>query len=104
MMRAFILRRAALLEGDSVGSVILGEAGSPATVGLRGLLTRNSYPYSLVDAGGTEGKALVERLGAQAHDLSFLICPNWTVLILQSDADLGVGVELVPGNCPCTKH
>ena len=28
MMRAFILRRAALLEGDSVGSVILGEAGS----------------------------------------------------------------------------
>ena len=29
MMRAFILRRAALLEGDNVGSVILGEAGSP---------------------------------------------------------------------------
>lgn len=69
MMRAFILRRAALLEGDSVGSVILGEAGSPATVGLRGLLTRNSYPHSLIDAGGTEGKALVERLGVQAADL-----------------------------------
>src|SRR4029077_14153363 len=58
MMRAFILRRAALLEGDSVGSVILGEAGSPATVGLRGLLTRNSYPHSLIDAEGPEGKAL----------------------------------------------
>jgi hypothetical protein len=40
MMRAFILRRAALLEGDSVGSVILGEAGSVDTVRLRGLLSR----------------------------------------------------------------
>jgi hypothetical protein len=29
MMRAFILRRAALLEGGSVGSVVLGEVGSP---------------------------------------------------------------------------
>src|SRR6266851_4254703 len=76
MMRAFILRRAALLEGDGVGSVILGEAGSPATVRLRGLLTRNSYPHSLIDAGGTEGKALVERLGVQAADLPILICPN----------------------------
>jgi thioredoxin reductase (NADPH) len=80
MMRAFILRRAALLEGDSVGSVILGEAGSPATVRLRGLLTRNSYPHSLIDAGDIEGKALVVRLGVQAADLPILICPNGAVL------------------------
>src|SRR3984885_14932414 len=32
MMRAFILRRAAFLEGGGVGSVILGEAGSTDTV------------------------------------------------------------------------
>ena len=56
MMRAFILRRAALLEGDSVGSVILGEAGSVDTVRLRGLLSRNSYPHSLIDAEGPEVK------------------------------------------------
>jgi thioredoxin reductase (NADPH) len=56
MMRAFILRRAALLEGDNVGSVILGEAGSPETVRLRGLLSRNSYPHSLIDADGPEAK------------------------------------------------
>src|SRR3984957_8771677 len=40
MMRAFILRRIALLESGSVGSVILGEAGSPDTVRLLGLLSR----------------------------------------------------------------
>jgi hypothetical protein len=62
-MQAFILRRAALLEGDSVGSVMLGQAASPDTVRLRGLLTRNSYPHSLIDADGHDGKALVERLG-----------------------------------------
>ncbi len=55
MMRAFILRRAALLEGDNVGSVILGDAGSPETVRLRGLLTRNSYPHSLINVDGAEG-------------------------------------------------
>src|SRR5260370_24739952 len=102
MMRAFILRRAALLEGDSVGSVILGEAGSPATVGLRGLLARNSYPYSLIDAGGTEGKALVERLGVQAADLPILICPNGTVLRRPSDAEAGVGLGIVPPIKPGT--
>src|SRR5258707_10302885 len=104
MMRAFILRRAALLEGDSVGSVILGEAGSPATIRLRGLLTRNSYPHSLIDAGGTEGKALAERLGVQAADLPILICPNGTVLRRPSDAEAGVGLGIVPDIKPGTTY
>src|ERR1700704_3961861 len=96
MMRAFILRRAAMLEGDGVGSVILGEAGSPDTVRLRGLLTRNGYPHSLVDADGVEGEALVERLGIQADDLPILICPNGVVLKRPSDAEAGVGLGITP--------
>jgi thioredoxin reductase (NADPH) len=96
MMRAFILRRAALLEGDSVGSVILGEAGSPETVRLQGLLSRNSYPHSLIDADGPEGKALVLRLGVQSDDLPILICPSGTVLRRPSDAQAGVGLGIVP--------
>jgi len=96
MMRAFILRRAALLEGDSVGSVILGEAGSPETVRLRGLLSRNSYPHSLIDADGPEGKALVVRLGVQPADLPILICPSGTMLRRPSDAEAGVGLGIVP--------
>jgi thioredoxin reductase (NADPH) len=104
MMRAFILRRAALLEGDSVGSVILGEAGSPETTRLRGLLTRNSYPHSLIDADGLEGKALVERLGVQSTDLPILICPNGTVLRRPSDAEAGVGLGIVPDIKPETVY
>ena len=104
MMRAFILRRAALLEGDSVGSVILGEAGSPDTVRLRGLLTRNSYPHSLIDADGPEGKALVERLGVLPADLPILICPNGTVMRRPSDAEAGVGLGIVPDIEPETVY
>jgi thioredoxin reductase (NADPH) len=104
MMRAFILRRAALLEGDSVGSVILGEAGSPETVRLRGLLTRNSYPHSLIDADGPEGRALVERLGVLPTDLPILICPNGTVMRRPSDAEAGVGLGIVPDIKPGTVY
>src|ERR1700732_3969263 len=96
MMRAFILRRAAMLEGDGVGSVILGEAGSPDTVRLRGLLTRNGYPHSLVDADGVEGEALVERLGMQADDLPILICPKGAGLKRPSVAEAGVGLGITP--------
>jgi thioredoxin reductase (NADPH) len=104
MMRAFILRRAALLEGDNVGSVILGEAASPDTVRLRGLLTRNSYPHSLIDADGAEGTALVERLGVLADDLPILICPNGTVMRHPSDAEAGIGLGIVPEIKPETVY
>ena len=104
MMRAFILRRAALLEGETVGSVILGESGSTDTVRLQGLLTRNSYPHSLIDAGGREGEALVQRLGVQPSDLPILICPNGTVLRRPSNAEAGVGLGIVPDIKPGTEY
>jgi len=96
MMRAFILRRAAFLEGDSVGSVILGEAASPDTIRLRGLLTRNSYPHSLVDAGVAEGQELIKRLGVEASDLPILICPNGMVMRRPSDGAAGTGLGIRP--------
>jgi thioredoxin reductase (NADPH) len=96
MMRAFILRRVALLEGGSVGSVILGEAGSSDTVHLRDLLFRNGYPHSFIAADGPEGKGLVGRLGVQSDDLPILICPNGKLLRRPSDAGAGVGLGIVP--------
>ena len=104
MMRAFILRRVALLESGSVGSVILGEAGSSDTVRLRGLLSRNGYPHSFIDADGPEGKGLVGRLGVQADDLPILICPNGTLLRRPSDAGAGVGLGIVPDLRPRSEY
>src|SRR3981189_1573462 len=104
MMRAFILRRVALLEGGSVGPVILGQAGSPDTVRLRGLLSRNGYPHSFVDADGVEGKGLVGRLGVHARGLPILICPNGTLLRRPSDAQAGVGLGIIPDLRARTQH
>jgi thioredoxin reductase (NADPH) len=104
MMRAFILRRVALLESGSVGSVILGEAGSSDTVRLRGLLSRNGYPHSFIDADDPGGKGLVGRLGVQADDLPILICPNGTLLRRPSDAGAGVGLGIVPDLQPRSEY
>jgi thioredoxin reductase (NADPH) len=96
MMRAFILRRAALLEGRNGGSVILGEAGSLDTTRLRGFLTRNGYPHSLINAEGSDGRNLVKRLGVQRDDLPILICPSGTILKRPSDAEAGIGLGITP--------
>jgi thioredoxin reductase (NADPH) len=96
MMRAFILRRAAFLEGENVGSVILGEAASADTVRLRGLLTRNSHPHYLIDSNDAEGRQLIERLGVHGGDLPILICPNGMLMRNPSDAEAGVGLGITP--------
>src|SRR6195256_6525170 len=103
MMRAFILRRAALLEGNGAGSVILGEAGAPDTVRLRGLLSRNAYPHSLIDVHSADGQALVDRLAVHADDLPILICPNGMVLKRPTDLQAGTGLGITPDLQPDTQ-
>ena len=53
VMRAFILRRVGLIEGDGAGSMLIGHAGTPDLVRLQGFLTRNGYPYTVLDARPT---------------------------------------------------
>jgi thioredoxin reductase (NADPH) len=96
MMRAFILRRAALLEENSVGTVILGDAGAPDTVRLRGFLVRNSYPHSLIDANAPDGERLVKRLGVDLDDLPLLVCPSGTLLKRPSDSQAGIALGITP--------
>jgi thioredoxin reductase (NADPH) len=96
MMRAFILRRAALLESGGVGSVILGNVGSPDSVRLLGFLSRNGYPHSLIDVDSAEGRTLVRRLAVDVNDLPILICPNGALLRHPSNSDAGVGLGITP--------
>lgn len=96
IMRAFILRRAVLLEGAGGGSVILGAPGMAETVGLRGFMTRNSYPHTLVDAECDDGKMLVERLGVKPDDLPLVICPNGSVLRRPTTAETGIALGITP--------
>jgi thioredoxin reductase (NADPH) len=96
IMRAFILRRTALISHGS-GSVLAGRAGQPALVRIEGFLSRNGYPYTLFDVGdGGDGQALFERLGLNDDDLPIVLCPNGSVLKHPSDADVGACLGITP--------
>src|SRR5579863_6932664 len=101
IMRAFILRRVALIADGGAGSVLVGHAREANLLRLQGFLARNGYPCKVLDVDQDEdGKATVERLGLVADDLPVLICPNGTLFKRPSLADaaqcLGITPELDP--------
>ncbi len=98
MMRAFILRRVGLLEikDGGVGSVLIGVPGTARLGQLQNFLRRNGYPYTVLDAGQADGRAIVERLGVQPEDLPLMICPNGTLLKRPTEAEAGLCLGLTP--------
>ena len=102
IMRALILRRMGLLEAGAAGSVLVGARQHPDLVRLQGFLSRNSYPYAVLDAeSDEEGQALLHRLGVLPDELPLMVCPNGAVLKRPSDAEaalcLGITPQLDPG-------
>lgn len=99
IMRAFILRRVALIEaGQSggAGSVLVGERNAADLVRLSGFLTRNGYPHMVLATCEAEGRELVQRLGVQAEDLPLMICPNGTVLKHPTDHEAATCLGILP--------
>lgn len=101
VMRAFILRRVALIEASGSGSVLIGRPGTRELVRLEGFLTRNGYPVTVLDVTADgEGRDLAERLGVRNDELPVMLCPNGTVLRrpteIHAAACLGITPELDP--------
>ena len=96
VMRALILRRVGLIEGDASGSVLVGVPGEAHLTALQGFLTRNGYPNTLVDADSDEGREIVDRLGIQLVDLPLMICPNGQVLKRPADAEAAACLGMTP--------
>jgi thioredoxin reductase (NADPH) len=101
VMRALIVRRAAMIETKGSGSVLIGRPGSAEIVRLEGFLSRNGYPTTVLDAAVSgEGRELVERFGVCDDELPLMLCPNGTVLKRPTDAQaamcLGITPELDP--------
>jgi thioredoxin reductase (NADPH) len=91
LMRAFILRRVALIEAGGSGSVLIGRPDGADLVRLQGFLARNGHPFILLDATeDAEGRALVERLGVLPRELPLMVCPNGRVLKRPTDAEAGL--------------
>ena len=97
VMRAFILRRVALLSDGGAGAVLIGRPSDGALVRIEGFLRRNGQPYTAFDAkDGGDGQAMVEHLGLHAEDLPIVLCPSGVVLKRPSEAEVGACLGITP--------
>ena len=97
LMRAFILRRVALIEEGGSGSLLIAMPGSPDLIRLEGFLSRNGYPYTVLNAATDEAAlAAVERFGVLPDELPLMICPNGKILKRPTDAEAGMCLGITP--------
>jgi len=81
LMRAFILRRVALIAGAFGDTVLIGSTHSAATLRIREFLTRNAQPHAYIDVDKDPGvQALLDRFGLHVTDVPVVICGQVRVL------------------------
>jgi len=80
-MRAFILRRVALISTQSSDVVLLGSTRSAGTLRLQQFLTRNTYPFVNLDVDGDASVGeLLDRFHVQVEDFPVVLCRGSLVL------------------------
>jgi thioredoxin reductase (NADPH) len=100
IMRAFILRRLALITNQLGNVVLMGSRHSAATLHLREFLGRNGYPYTYVDLDTDKmSQELLDRFSVKIEEVPIVICNDRNALrnpSIQQLADclgLNVGVD-----------
>jgi thioredoxin reductase (NADPH) len=80
-MRAFLLRRVALISEGLGNVIVLGSRHSSNTLRLREFLTRNGHPHSYVDLDSDKAsQELLDRFDIKLEDIPVVICSGKTVL------------------------
>lgn len=80
-MRAFILRRLALITHGFGNVILMGSRHCSGTLRLREFLTRNSYPYTYVDLDVDKtSQELLDRFNVKLSEVPVVICNAHTVL------------------------
>ena len=81
LMRAFILRRVALISSGFGNVILLGSRHSAQTLRLREFLTRNGHPHTYVDLDSdTTYQDLLDQFHVSAEEVPVVICNNQIVL------------------------
>jgi thioredoxin reductase (NADPH) len=74
-MRAFILRRVALITAQQGDLILVGSRHSAGTLRLQQFLTRNGYPFANVDVDSDPSvQALLDRFHFTVDDIPVVIC------------------------------
>jgi thioredoxin reductase (NADPH) len=104
-MRAFILRRVALLSAGFGDAIVIGSRYSASTLRLQEFLVRNGQPYRYLDVErDAEVHALLEQFQVRVEDVPILICRGERVLRNPSNAEVA---ECLGFNAPldgCAVH
>jgi len=75
VMRAFILRRLALITNNLGNAIILGSRHSAHTLRLREFLGRNGYPHTYVDLDSDKtSQELLDRFEVKLEEIPVVIC------------------------------
>ncbi len=94
-MRAYILRRAALMTSQSSDVILLGSAHAAGTLRLQQFLTRNSYPFVNMDADTDASvRDLLERFHVTVADLPVVVCRASIVLKNPSNEEVAANLGM----------
>ncbi|MER9832518.1 FAD-dependent oxidoreductase [Mesorhizobium sp. M0134] len=97
VMRAFMLRRAALIDAGSGGPILVGVPNSPDMVRLRGFLARNGFPHVVLDVSVDErARAFVAQMQPGGATLPLVVCADGSTLRCPDDAALAHCIGISP--------
>jgi thioredoxin reductase (NADPH) len=87
MTRAFILRRAILLERNFSDVIVLGSVFDARTLQIREFLTRNAHPHTYVDLDrDAQSQEILDRTHFTAKDIPIVICRHQAILCAPTNA------------------
>jgi thioredoxin reductase (NADPH) len=89
LVRAFLLRRAALFAGGIGDVVLIGSNHSADTLRIKEFLTRNAHPYSFIDPDNDpDVQDLLDRFKFSITEIPVAICRGTTVLRNPSNREI----------------
>jgi len=96
-MRAFILRRVALVAAQQGDLILIGSRHSAGTLRLQQFLTRNAYPYVNLDIDTDSGvQALLDRFHVTVDDIPIVICRGDKIAKNPTNEQLAECLEMNP--------
>jgi thioredoxin reductase (NADPH) len=99
ILRALILRRVALMELGAGGPVFIGAESDPNMIRLQGFLSRNAYPYQVIDpANDPDAASLAAHYAPDPSSLPLAVCANGIILKNPSEAELARALGMIPLN------